>query len=151
MTKRSFNQINHGKLSHEPPKYLGRQAKVIWRRIVPFLEDNQDIIRADFGVVEMYCTQYEIYRNAYKHIQENGEVQPIYKSLQDSSGKVIGKTFMGYKRNPMTQIYDSAVNKLTTIGRELGLSPKARAELLEILPEKKDDKDITEQMKDFLS
>ena len=80
--------------------------------------------------MEQYASQYEIYRNAYKHIQENGEVQAIYKTLQDQTGKKIGRDFVGYKRNPMTQIYDSAVKNLTKLGAELGLSPKSRSDLL---------------------
>lgn len=77
--------------------------------ISAFLEDSTPVKRIDSGLVEQYASQYEIYRNAYKHIQKNGEVQAIYKTLQDQTGEKIGQDFLGYKRNPMTQIYDSAV------------------------------------------
>ena len=98
--KKTDKDVNNGQLKRTPPAYLGRQAKVVWRRLVPFLEDNTPVKRIDSGLVEQYASQYEIYRNAYKHIQKNGEVQAIYKTLQDQTGKKIGRDFVGYKRNP---------------------------------------------------
>lgn len=148
--KKADKDINGGKLAYRPPDYLGKQAKVIWRKVAVFLERNSAVNRIDSNLVEMYCTQYEIYRNAYKHIQDNGEVQAIYKSVQDSAGNVIDHDFSGYKRNPMTQIYDSAVKNLTRIGNELGLTPKSRAELLEIAGQDTDEMsqiDLEESMR----
>lgn len=149
--KKPDKDVNGGQLSRTPPAYLGRQAKVVWRRLVPFLEDNIPVKRIDSGLVEQYTSQYEIYRNAYKHIQENGEVQAIYKTLQDQTGQKIGRDFVGYKRNPMTQIYDSAVKNLTKLGAELGLSPKSRSDLLKLnLDDHKDERSISDRMKEFL-
>lgn len=130
--KKANKDVNDGRLAYRPPDYLGIQAKAIWRKVVGFLEENAAVNRIDSNLVEMYCTQYEIFRNAYKHIQENGEVQAIYKSVQDNMGNVITTDFVGYKRNPMTQIYDSAIKNLTRIAVELGLTPKSRVELMEI-------------------
>ncbi|KAA8445034.1 phage terminase small subunit P27 family [Weissella paramesenteroides] len=130
--KKADKDINGGTLSYRPPDYLGRQAKVIWRKVVVFLEENSAVNRVDSNLVEMYCTQYEIYRNAYKHIRENGEVQAIYKPVQDFEGNVIDRTFQGYKRNPMTSIYSDSIKNLAKIGSELGLSPASRAELLQL-------------------
>ena len=149
--KKADKDVNNGQLTRTPPAYLWRQAKVVWRRLVPFLEDNTPVRRIDSGLVEQYASQYEIYRNAYKHIQENGEVQAIYKTLQDQTGKKIGRDFVGYKRNPMTQIYDSAVKNLTKLGAELGLSPKSRSDLLKLnLDDHKDERSISDRMKEFL-
>ncbi|WP_419154104.1 phage terminase small subunit P27 family [Weissella viridescens] len=140
--KKADKVVNDGSLSYRPPDYLGRQAKVTWRKVVGFLEDNSAVSRIDANLVEMYCTQYEIYRNAYDHIKENGEVQAIYKTLQDAMGEIVGKDFVGYKRNPMTQIYSDSVRSLTNIGSELGLSPKSRAELLDLVDTEDDGTDI---------
>ncbi|MBS0950044.1 phage terminase small subunit P27 family [Weissella minor] len=130
--KKSDKDVNNGALSYRSPDYFSKQASATWRKVVGYLEANLAVNRIDTYLVEMYCTQYEIYRNAYNHIQENGEVQGIYKSVQDYEGNIIGRDFVGYKRNPMTQIYDSALKNLTKIGSELGLSPKSRSELLEV-------------------
>lgn len=147
MPKKSNKNVNGGRLRKDPPDYFGRQAGVTWRQIVDFLKDYPDVIRIDSNLVEMYCTQYELYRNAYKHIQENGEVQAIYASVQNAAGEVIGKDFKGYKRNPMTQIYNDAVKNLNSIGAELGLSPKSRRALFGELV--KDDGDTAEIVKLF--
>lgn len=149
--KKADKDINSGALSYRPPDYLGRQAKVIWRKVVVFLEENSAVNRIDSNLVEMYCTQYEIYRNAYQHIKDNGEVQAIYKSVQNYEGEVIGKDFVGFKRNPMTQIYDSAVKNLSKIGSELGLSPASRAELLQLnVSDNKDKPNAAEALKAML-
>ena len=39
---------------------------------MPFLEGSTPVKRIDSGLVEQYASQYEIYRNAYKHIWKNG-------------------------------------------------------------------------------
>lgn len=135
MVKKSNKRVNDGKLRKDPPDYFGRLAGIAWRKVVDFLEDNKQVIRIDGGLVEMYCTQYEIYRNAYKHVKENGEVQAIYVSVQNAAGEIVGTDFKGYKRNPMTQIYSDSLKNLTNIGKELGLSPKSRQELFDGLNE----------------
>ncbi|CAK1244774.1 Phage terminase [Fructobacillus evanidus] len=139
MPKKSNKNVNGGRLRKDPPDYFGRQAGVTWRQIVDFLKDYPDVTRIDSNLVEMYCTQYELYRNAYKHIQEHGEVQAIYTSVQNAAGEVIEKDFKGYKRNPMTQIYNDAVKNLNSIGSELGLSPKSRRALFGELSNGADD------------
>lgn len=151
MVKKIDKDVNGGRLTVTPPAYLGQQAKVIWRKVVPFLETQSSVNRIDSGLVEMYCTQYEIYRNAYKHVRENGEVQAIYKPVQDFEGTVIDKTFQGYKRNPMTNIYSDSLKNLAKIGSELGLSPKSRSELMELSGNDNSDESSTSQMKEFFA
>lgn len=148
MARKFEKDINGGRLSRTPPHYLGNQAKIVWRKIVPFLETQENIERIDAALVETYCTQYEIYRNAYKHIRENGEVQAIYRTLITPKGDVLGKEFTGYKRNPMTQIYSDSLTKLSRIGTDLGLTPKGRAELRAIeIP----DADNIDELKEAVS
>lgn len=139
MAKKSFNDTNGGRLSYQPPDHLGRTAKQIWRRVVLFLETQKPVERIDQTLIEMYCTQYEIYRNSYEHLKKNGEVQEIWKPVQDMTGEIIDRQFQGFKRNPMTQIYSDAIKNLTKIGSELGLSPKSRSELMELNMQTDDD------------
>lgn len=148
-TQKPEKERNGGKLSPNAPNYLSKKAAATWRKIVPYLEDVSSVKRADSGLVEMYCTQYEIYLNAYDHIQENGEVQAIYKPVQDASGKILEHTFVGFKRNPMTNIYDSSLKNLIRISGELGLSPESRAELLKVAEPKKH-KSAAESLKEIL-
>ncbi len=151
MVKKVDKDVNGGRLTRTPPPYLGQQAKVIWRKFMPFLETQSSVNRIDSGLVEMYCTQYEIYRNAYKHVRENGEVQAIYKPVQDFEGTIIDKVFQGYKRNPMTNIYSDSLKNLAKIGSELGLSPKSRSELMDLSSSDNDDENSMSQMKEFFA
>ncbi|QBX17990.1 terminase small subunit [Streptococcus phage Javan392] len=98
----------------------------------------------------MYCTNYEIYRQAYADIQDNGIQTAIYKSVQNQMGDKIGEDFVGFKKNPAVDIMKNANTQLTSIGTALGLSPKARQELLAIASEDKNEKSTAELMKEFL-
>ena len=133
-----------------PPEHLGKIASAMWRKVVPFLEAKAPVTRIDAGLVELYCTQYEIYRKAYQSIIDDGIQTKIFDSLQDSTGAIIGKDFVGYKRNPATQVYNDSLKQLNAVGEQLGLSPKGRAEMAKIKPLDDGKTDIAEQMKKFL-
>ena len=117
---------------------------------MPFLEATGRVERIDIGLVEQYCANYEIYRNAYQDIQENGIQAKIFSSLQDSSGKVIGKDFTGFRKNPAVATMKDALNQLNSVGVQLGLSPKGRQELMQIASHKEKD-DTISAMKKFFS
>ena len=120
-----------GVIASTPPKHLGRIGSAMWRKLAPVLNDDNNVARVDANLLELYCSQYEIYRTALKHIQVHGSVVELYKtSLSPTTGEVASRDFVGYKRNPSTLIYSDAVAKLAKLGAELGLSPKSRAELL---------------------
>ena len=150
MAKKVYYQQNNGHLPATPPHYLGTLASACWRKIVPFLEATGRVERIDIGLVEQYCANYEIYRNAYQDIQENGIQAKIYTSLQDSSGKVIGKDFTGFRKNPAVATMKDALNQLNSVGVQLGLSPKGRQELMQIASHKEKD-DTISAMKKFFS
>ncbi|CAH1855192.1 MULTISPECIES: phage terminase small subunit P27 family [Convivina] len=149
MTKKPDYAVNGGKLRTNPPDYFSKQSGIVWRKVVGFLETKSNVIRVDSVLVETYCTQYEIYRNAYMHIRKHGEVQAMYDPVQDMTGKVIEHTFKGFKRNPMTQIYSDSIKNLTKIGSELGLSPKSRQELFDGLTDGDDQSATAEIMQLF--
>ena len=149
MAKKVYYQQNNGHLPPIPPHYLGTLAKVCWRKIVPFLESTGRVERIDVGLVEQYCANYEIYRNAYQDIQENGIQAKIYTSLQDSTGAVIGKDFVGFRKNPAVATMKDALNQLNSVGVQLGLSPKGRQELMQIASHKKKHDTISEMKKFF--
>lgn len=147
MVKRAYYQQNNGHLPATPPHYLGTLAKACWRKIVPFLESTGRVERIDVGLVEQYCANYEIYRNAYQDIQDNGIQAKIFTSLQDSTGKIVGKDFAGFRKNPAVATMKDALNQLNSVGIQLGLSPKSRQELMRIASRKKE-KSMAEQLKE---
>lgn len=148
MVKNVYYKQNGGHLSKDPPKYLDQLAKECWRKVVPFLESTDKVQRIDSGLVELYCVQYGIYRKAYEDVQKNGIQSKIYKSLQDMTGKIIGKDFTGYRKNPAVGIMKDSVSQMSSIGTELGLSPKSRAELFKLV-KSQSKKTVAEGMREF--
>jgi P27 family predicted phage terminase small subunit len=152
MARKSYKDQNGGHLSRRPPDQLGRIAAAMWRKLVPVLEQSGRVERVDAALVEMYCSQYEIYRKAYAHIQGKGQVSEIYRTVVSPTGEVVGKDFVGFKRNPSTLIYSDSLAKLTKVGAELGLSPRSRADLMQIAIEDDGDKDsMADQMQKFFN
>ncbi|PIA83674.1 phage terminase small subunit P27 family [Streptococcus parauberis] len=151
MTKKPYYQQNDGHLPKDPPKFFGAVAGECYRKIVPFLESTNKVNRIDVHLVEMYCTNYEIYREAYLDIRENGIQQNLTKPIQaQGSGEILGEQFLGYKKNPAVATMKDANTQLLAIGTALGLSPKARQELMAIASEDKNEKSTAELMKEFL-
>lgn len=151
MARKPYYQQNDGHLPKDPPKFFGTVAGECYRKIVPFLESTNKVNRIDVHLVEMYCTNYEIYREAYLDIRENGIQQALTKPIQSQgSGEILGEQFLGYKKNPAVATMKDANTQLLAIGTALGLSPKARQELLAIASEDKNEKSTAELMKEFL-
>lgn len=147
---------NVAKLSKTPPKYFSEMAASVWKTIIPILQQIEAVKKTDFVIVEAFCTNYEIMVNAYKDIQEHGQTQAIFKTVQLSTGQVLkdadGKPrrdFLGYKRNPSTQIFDAATTKLKMLASELGLTPASRASLVNLLADKTDTPNIMDALNQF--
>lgn len=148
MPKQAFYKQNNGQLSAIPPTYLGKLAKECWRKVVPYLESTKRVGRIDSSLVEQYCTEYEMYRMAYDNVTQHGIQRAIYRTLQDSTGAKIGTDFVGYRKNPAVTTMNDALKQLKSIGSQLGLSPQARQELMQIASQKKE-KSTVEQLKDI--
>ncbi|KRL02514.1 phage terminase small subunit P27 family [Liquorilactobacillus capillatus] len=148
MVKNVYYKQNGGHLSKDPPKQLSALAKECWRKVVPFLESTGKVQRIDSSLVELYCSQYGIYRKAYESVKKDGIQTKTFKPLQDMTGKVIGKYFTGYKKNPALATMKDSINMMSSIGSELGLSPKSRAELLKLV-KSQNKKSVTDGMREF--
>lgn len=142
--KKTFYQQNDGKLAKDPPAQLGAIGASCWRKIVPFLEATDKVHRIDSFLVESYCSQYEIYRKAYEDIEKNGIQSKMFKSLQDNHGKIIGKDFVGFKKNPAVGSLKDSISLLSSIGVQLGLSPKGRQNLSEFSDQNKEEPSIAD-------
>lgn len=151
MAKKAFNEQNNGKLGQTPPKSLDKTGAAMWRKVVPVLNAAAAFKRIDANLVEVYCSQWSIYRQALKNITKNGIQTPIYKTVQNSAGEKIGTDFVGYKRNPATSVYNDAIKTLGTVGSELGLSPKSRAKIMELASDDDDSGvDLKTEMQKFM-
>ena len=150
MVKNPYYQQNNKRLPSDPPNHLGTVAREVWRKIVPFLESTNKVQRIDTFLVETYCTNYEIYKIAYEDIKQNGIQQEMKKPIQaQGSGEILGEQSLGFRKNPAVATMKDAVDTLNRIGVQLGLTPKGRQELLEIVGEQSDEGSIKDKMKEF--
>lgn len=143
-TQRLINETkNMDKLQETPPKHLVGIARYTWTQIVPVLNEQGWLKQTDKPLVEQLCTQIAIYRDAYLHIfvgipnkdsecTPEGIQTPIYSAVQDSSGKILEHIFSGYKVNPAVNTLNKATIQIKSLAQELGMTPQARASLLNI-------------------
>lgn len=142
MAKEPFFKQNNGKLSANPPKYLGPVAAACWRKIVPYLLSTDRVDRIDTQIVERYCIAYENYRKAYDDIMQNGSVIENKKAIQDNSGQILDMIVTRVQKNPNVDIQKDSSREMDTLGSQLGLSPEARSRLFE-LSNNKDEKEAS--------
>ena len=126
-------ESNKHKIPDEPPSYMTGTAKYLWRKLVPVLKTESNIQFQDKTLIEALCINYQLMRNAYADIMENGSVKAAYRTVTNpTNGEIVATDFTGYKRNPSTQIFDSATAKIKSISKDLGMTPQSRAELLDL-------------------
>ena len=131
------------KLSLNPPKYLKATGRSMWTRLMPLI--GNQLLENDRALVESYCFNYQLLREAYDNIQENGIQYSLYKVVMTPQGEIIDPHFfIGMKNNPSTKTLSDASSKLSSIGKELGLSPQSRAELAKLPDSSGDDVSIAD-------
>lgn len=118
-------------ISQTPPKYLKATGRSMWTRLMPLIGDQLE--ESDRALVESYCFNYQLMREAYEDIKENGIQYPLYKIVMTPRGDIVNpKHFEGFKANPATKTLSDATAKLSQLGQQLGLSPASRAELAKL-------------------
>lgn len=143
--------LSKPKVPNQAPKWLGTYGKYLYPKLATYLNKNDKILRADEYLLQQYCSAYDTYRMAYEEVLEHGVQQPIYKTVVSPvDGKEVAKNFLGYKKNPVYQIMSDSLKQMNTIGKELGLSPKARSQMMDLnLPTTDDKKTAVQSLKDF--
>lgn len=122
---------NGNEINQTPPKYLKATGRSIWSKLIPLIGDQLE--GSDRALVESYCFNYQLLREAYEDIKENGIQYPLYKIVMTPRGDIIDPNhFEGYKSNPATKTLSDATAKLNMLGQQLGLSPQSRAELAKL-------------------
>ena len=120
------NEINQ-----TPPKYLKATGRSMWSRLMPLIGDQLE--ESDRALLEAYCFNYQLLREAYSNILENGIQYALFKVIMTPTGEVIDEHhFEGYKSNPACKVLSDATAKLNMLGQQLGLSPQSRAELAKL-------------------
>lgn len=101
-------------LQERAPKHLSGVARSTWERLVPQLNAQHLVKAIDKNVMIALCEQVQVERWAYEAIEEKGVVL--------DSGR----------KNPACQVLDSATAKVKSLAESLGLSPAARASLMNV-------------------
>lgn len=124
-------------ISDEPPRYLKGEARNLWKRLVPILKENFDVQLLDKTIIESICINYEILRRSYDEINSEDGVGIHYWS---DSGML--------KSNPAITDIDRASKNIKAGCEALGMTPKARAELMELLDDTdNDDASIMDELR----
>ncbi|GAK30209.1 possible phage terminase small subunit [Weissella oryzae SG25] len=120
--KESLQDANQ--LPETAPRHLTSEAKKLWEKLVPVLNDTGYIIDVDSSTVETLVINYAMLREAYESIKKN-------KVVYEIDGKI-------YK-NPAVAIVDSTTKIIKSVGSDLGLSPQSRATLIDMAKVEEDD------------
>jgi len=99
------------------PDYLKEDdiAYEEWKRIVPELYKLGLLTNIDRAALELYCSQYSIYRSALEAIKEKGITTVNIRH--------------GDKAHPATQVAREAAKIIKAIAIEFGLTPSSRGKI----------------------
>lgn len=127
------NSAQLSELTPTPPKELrGTIAGYAWARLYPELQKMQYVKAPDKDILVLLCMNIQLYREAFDSIKENGIQTKIYKTVvSPTTGEVLNKDFTGFKKNTAVDTLNAATAKIESLSNKLGLSPIARATLME--------------------
>jgi P27 family predicted phage terminase small subunit len=95
----------------QAPKWLDKEAKAEWARVVPLLLEGKVLTLLDGGALERYCVAHSNWVKAQRDVQKNG---------------LVLKTQFGPQKNPAVKIAFDERAAAKQLAQELGLSPSAR-------------------------
>ena len=102
------------------PRWLRKDARAMWKHLVPLLERMGVLTLADGNCLARYCEFWARWRAASEFVAKNGEGYPI----KDKNDKVIG-----FKKFPHTVVARQLGAELLRLELQLGLTPAARVGL----------------------
>ena len=143
--------LTRPKVPTQAPKWLDNYGKRLWPKLANYLNKNSKVLRADEYLLQEYCSAYDVYRKAYDSIRKDGIQQKVFKTmLSPVTGKPAAKDFQGFRKNPAYQMMSDSLSKMNQIGKELGLSPRARSQMMELnSPNEKKKESVSDQLKEF--
>ncbi len=102
------------------PDWLDKDAKTMWRHLVPLLDAMGVLTRLDGNALARYCRLWSRWRKAESFIDQHGEMYP----LKDESGRV---KYM--QQWPQVAIAHKLAQQLTRLEQEFGMTPSARSRI----------------------
>jgi len=117
-----------------PPDHLNKYAKDLWESLAPELIKMGLVTESDQTNFEMFCTQYQQYREAYAAIKKYGTI------YEDSNGNL--------KKNPAVNVLNTCTKNIRSLGIILGIAFNSRSQLIDTKKDS-DNLDVNEAMKVF--
>lgn len=117
----ALHQLNDklDSLQVTPPRHLDAIASRLWGQLVPVLNESGLATSADKSTLEAFCMGYSVMRKAWESVKAEG----ITYTAESSS-----RTY----KNPAVDILDKSQSQINSLGKQLGLSPQARANLTDV-------------------
>jgi len=115
------------------PEHLGAIAKAKWAQVCVLLDAMNVLSVTDTDVIELYCAQYQVLREA--------------QAAMELEGRVLKGRFDQQKVSPWVQIEVAALKQMTSLLSQMGLTPAARAKVNAAPPEL----DIAGEFAEFVS
>jgi len=106
------------------PDWIDDEAKQVWARLEPLLRELYLLTRVDGNGLARYCQTFVRWKLAEQFIQQYGETYPV------KSGNGVVKCFFNFPQVATAQKLSALLTKLE---RELGLTPSARAQMVEVI------------------
>ena len=102
------------------PRWLAREAKRVWRDLLPQLDRMGLLARCDRLALARYCQMWAKWRECEEWMSEHGDVYPE----KDAEGRVVG-----LREYPHVARSIRLSEALLRLEKQFGLTPSARAGL----------------------
>jgi P27 family predicted phage terminase small subunit len=106
----------------EMPRYLDREARKEWKRLVPILLTMRVLTEADGLALANLCTTYSQLVKAQRLM--------LKASTQKGGSALLMRTASGYvQQSPLLGIINNQMAALTVMLREFGMTPASRSRI----------------------
>lgn len=112
------------------PHRLSPEARKIWKRTVPLLEQMGVLMQVDIWALSRYCEMLERWFVALAYVREHGDMYVV----KDDDGRAIGAKML-----PQSELVLKLSDALTKLEDRFGLNPSARTRLRTEPKDKSDD------------
>ena len=102
------------------PTWLDKEAKSVWKKIVPKLEAMGVLTEIDGQALTRYCTAWAQWKRSIEFIQKRGDTFAI----KDDKGEI-----RYLQQYPQVSIANKLATQLTRLEQEFGMTPSARTRI----------------------
>lgn len=110
---RSEKEVKFHAASLRCPRYMGREAKALWKRLAPVLKRAEVLSEGDLPAFEMLCETYGDYRHARDMMKREG------MTATAENGYVA--------KSAWRQIADRSFRDFLSMAAQFGLTPSSRS------------------------